>query len=173
MSPNARLSHRAKGGTQEDLRRHNLGTLLCHLHEDGPLSRAELTTRMGLNRSTIAALVSELVTLGAVREERPAGTQPGAGRPSLRVSLRPEHVQVLAADIGITRLVLVGNKAASADDRRLFAELAPDLPLIGCLEASTEAVTADRTGKTLYSLDAGLAASVAAIASELDRRAST
>lgn len=83
------------------------------------------------------------------------------------------QIKVLAADIGITRLVLVGNKAASADDRRLFAELAPDLPLIGCLGASTEAIAADRTGKTLYSLDAGLAASVAAIASELDRRAFT
>jgi predicted NBD/HSP70 family sugar kinase len=109
MPSNPRLRRPAKGQAQEDVRRHNLGTLLGHLHLSGPLSRAELTARMGLNRSTIAALVGELGTLGAVREERPAGTQSGAGRPSLVV--RPNvEVQVIAADIGVDRVdvALVG-----------------------------------------------------------------
>jgi predicted NBD/HSP70 family sugar kinase len=109
MSTNRRLRRPARGKAQEDVRRHNLGTLLGHLHLSGPLSRAELTARMGLNRSTIAALVAELGALGAVAEERPAGTQPGAGRPSLVV--RPNaDLQVIAADIGVDRIdvALVG-----------------------------------------------------------------
>lgn len=109
MATSSRLRRPARGQAQEDVRRHNLGTLLGHLHLSGPLSRAELTTRMGLNRSTIAALVAELGTLGAVAEERPAGTQSAAGRPSLVV--RPNTgLQVVAADIGIDRIdvALVG-----------------------------------------------------------------
>lgn len=109
MATSPRLRRPARGQAQEDVRRHNLGTLLGHLHLSGPLSRAELTARMGLNRSTIAALVAELGTLGAVAEERPAGTQSAAGRPSLVV--RPnEGVQVIAADIGVDRIdvALVG-----------------------------------------------------------------
>jgi predicted NBD/HSP70 family sugar kinase len=100
----------AIGGTQEDVRRHNLATMLGHLHVAGPLRRADLTGLMGLNRSTIAALVAELAALGAVREERPEGTQAGAGRPSLVVSPRASRVQVLAADVGIGRVsvALVG-----------------------------------------------------------------
>jgi predicted NBD/HSP70 family sugar kinase len=103
MTTSPRLRRPARGQAQEDVRRHNLGTLLGHLHLSGPLSRAELTARMGLNRSTIAALVAELSALGAVAEERPAGTKSGAGRPSLVVSPNA-GVQVIAADIGVDRI---------------------------------------------------------------------
>ncbi|WP_088320489.1 ROK family transcriptional regulator [Kineosporia sp. R_H_3] len=123
MPPKSRTSAAAKGGTQEDVRRHNLGTVLQHLHLAGPLTRAELTARMGLNRSTIAALVSELVALGAVREERPAGSQTGAGRPSLVVRPADDHLQVLAADVGVDRVVValvgLGGRVVARRRRRL------------------------------------------------------
>ena len=73
-------------------RRRSLAVLLDHLRVTGPLSRAELTARMGLNRSTIAALVAELAGLGAVGEERPGGMQTGAGRPSLVVRTRRDRL---------------------------------------------------------------------------------
>ena len=57
---------RGVGANQEGVRRHNLGTLLRHVHDAGEISRAELTGRMGLNRSTIAGLVTELDTLGLI-----------------------------------------------------------------------------------------------------------
>ncbi|WP_426566727.1 ROK family protein [Angustibacter sp. McL0619] len=92
------------GTNQEAVRRHNLGTVLAHLHHDGQLSRAELTVRMGLNRSTIGALVGELVELGAVVEtapsERPGGRRP-AGRPSLDVRPSSDAVYVIAVDVGV------------------------------------------------------------------------
>src|SRR4030088_83114 len=75
------------GLAQEEIRRHNLGTLLRHVHLGGPASRAVLADRMGLNRSTIMALTAELTAAGLVREELPKETGK-AGRPSLVV--RPE-----------------------------------------------------------------------------------
>jgi predicted NBD/HSP70 family sugar kinase len=100
----------AAGRTQEGLRRRNLGALLGSLHLSGALTRAELTHSLGVNRSTVAALVAELAALGAVEEERPAGAQGGAGRPSLMVKPCPERVQSVAAEIGVDRVdvALVG-----------------------------------------------------------------
>jgi predicted NBD/HSP70 family sugar kinase len=89
---------------REEIRRHNLGALLRHVHLGGPLSRAALAERMGLNRSTILALTAELTSAGLVREERPRETG-RAGRPSLVV--RPEHDRwyVLAFDVAVDRVV--------------------------------------------------------------------
>ncbi|MBU2665315.1 ROK family transcriptional regulator [Actinoplanes bogorensis] len=84
--------------------RPSLGTLLHHVHVSGPLSRAALAERMGVNRSTILALTAELAGAGLVTEERPAGTT-GAGRPSLVVRPSP-HVFVLAIDVAVDRLTV-------------------------------------------------------------------
>jgi predicted NBD/HSP70 family sugar kinase len=92
-----------KPATQEAVRRNNLGILLQHLHASGPLTRAQLTHRIGLNRSTIAGLVAELTALGAVVEERHAGSRSGVGRPSLVVSPDPA-VHVVAVELQVDRL---------------------------------------------------------------------
>ncbi|WP_436763504.1 ROK family transcriptional regulator [Streptosporangium sp. V21-05] len=91
------------GRSQEEIRQHNLGALLRHVHLGGPLSRTELADRMGLNRSTIMGLTGELTSAGLVREELPKDTG-RAGRPSLVV--RPEgRVYALAFDVRVDRLV--------------------------------------------------------------------
>jgi predicted NBD/HSP70 family sugar kinase len=101
------MADRRRSGTgtnQEAVRRHNLATLLGHVHRSGGVSRAQLTERMGLNRSTIADLVRELEDLAAVRQSTPeAGTSPraGAGRPSIDVNPDPETVFVIAAELGV------------------------------------------------------------------------
>jgi predicted NBD/HSP70 family sugar kinase len=92
------------GPSQEAIRRHNLGTLLRYIHLNGPTSRAVLADRLGLNRSTIMALTADLTAAGLVREELPRRTR-RAGRPSLVVRPRSEHVYVLAFDVGVDRLV--------------------------------------------------------------------
>jgi len=81
------------GPSQEEVRRQNLGALLRYVHIHGSTSRAELTTRLGLNRSTIGALTAELAAVGLVTEETPRETG-RAGRPSLVV--RPESSRVFA-----------------------------------------------------------------------------
>jgi predicted NBD/HSP70 family sugar kinase len=84
--------------------RASLSTLLRHVHVSGPLSRAALAGRMGVNRSTILALTSELAAAGLVTEESPAAPA-GAGRPSLVVRPATERVFVLAFDVAVDRLV--------------------------------------------------------------------
>lgn len=89
------------GTNQEAVRRHNLGTLLRHVHDVGEVSRAELTGRMGLNRSTIAGLVTELDTLGLIEHASPATARRGAGRPSAGVRIRDDGPYVVAVDLGV------------------------------------------------------------------------
>jgi predicted NBD/HSP70 family sugar kinase len=92
------------GRSREEIRQHNLGALLRHVHLGGPVSRAVLADRMGLNRSTIMALTAELTSAGLVREELPKGTGK-AGRPSLVVRPESDRVYVLAFDVAVDRLV--------------------------------------------------------------------
>ena len=107
------------GTNQDAIRRHNLGTVIRHLHRDGALSRAELTARMQLNRSTIAGLVGELEALGAVRQEEPRGVRAGAGRPSLLVHPCTERFVALAAQVRVedVTVVRVGIGGAVLDRR--------------------------------------------------------
>lgn len=96
-----------KGGpSQEDIRRHNLGTLLRFVHLRGPASRATLAESLGLNRSTIMALTADLTAAGLVREELPRGPGRRAGRPSLVVRPESTRVYVLAFEVGVDRLVV-------------------------------------------------------------------
>jgi predicted NBD/HSP70 family sugar kinase len=88
------------GATQDEIRRLNVSTLLRQIHVHGELSRAELTTRMGLNRSTIKVLVEELSDAGLVVETIPE-TSARAGRPSHVVGPRTDTAYVLAANIGV------------------------------------------------------------------------
>ncbi|MDG4763742.1 ROK family transcriptional regulator [Solwaraspora sp. WMMD406] len=86
------------GPSQDEIRRQNLGALLRHVHLHGATSRAELTTALGLNRSTIGALTADLAAAGLVSEG--GGRETGrAGRPSLVV--RPESQRVYAYALSI------------------------------------------------------------------------
>ncbi|ROR65039.1 ROK family transcriptional regulator [Agrococcus jenensis] len=74
------MSTQAHTGSRE-LRRANLSRVLRLVHEEGAASRAALTRRTGLSRSTIADLVASLEEAGLVVERDPTGTG-GVGRPS-------------------------------------------------------------------------------------------
>lgn len=94
------------GTNQEGVRRHNLGTLLRHVHRTGEISRAQLTSAMGLNRSTIAALVGELAELGLAEHADPAAGRRTAGRPSAGVRVAGSGPYVIAVDLGVDRAVV-------------------------------------------------------------------
>lgn len=94
---------RGLGTNQEAVRRHNLGTLLRHVHRVGEISRAELTAAMGLNRSTIAGLVAELESLGVTEHSAPTAVRQGAGRPSAGVRVAEHGPYVVAVDLGVDR----------------------------------------------------------------------
>ncbi len=93
------------GVTQDELRRHNLSALLTHVHVHGPMTRSELTARMGLNRSTIRALTAELASAGLVREQISEGG-PRVGRPSHLVVPQATQVGVVAVDVGVESITV-------------------------------------------------------------------
>src|ERR1700712_3478585 len=71
-----------RGNNLDVVRRRNLSLVLRRVHEVGAISRARLAKETGLNRSTIADLVAELVQLRLVLETDPDPTKQ-VGRPSL------------------------------------------------------------------------------------------
>jgi predicted NBD/HSP70 family sugar kinase len=99
-----------RGGTSNDqLRRYNLSMVMTMLHHAGGCSRAELTRRTGLNRSTIAALVAELSELGMVYEGEPESAVGRVGRPSLQVFPNPGIAAIsVNPDIDAITVGLVG-----------------------------------------------------------------
>ncbi|GAY13683.1 ROK family protein [Mycobacterium sp. shizuoka-1] len=87
------MTRAARIGTNtDDVRRRNLSLMLTLVHRHGALSRAELTRRTGLSRSTVKDLVEELVALGLVAESQAAATQ--VGRPSPLVCPQPKTLCV-------------------------------------------------------------------------------
>ncbi|NQX27336.1 ROK family transcriptional regulator [Microbacteriaceae bacterium VKM Ac-2854] len=103
----------SRGNNLDRVRRHNLATILRLVHDGGGLSRSQLTRTTGLNRSTIAALVGELVELGLVRERDPDASNQ-VGRPSPIVSpdprvvafaVNPEIDAVVVAVVGLDGVV--------------------------------------------------------------------
>lgn len=97
--------HLRRGVAAEELRRHNLATVLERLHLSGPRSRSELAATTGLNRSTIADLVGELSGLGLV-EEGPGLAASGPGRPSPVVRTRPYGATVLAIELSVDSIAV-------------------------------------------------------------------
>src|SRR5690606_10131992 len=94
--------------SNEQVRRSNLREVLHALHYDGPQSRAVLTRRTGFYRSTIAALVSELVELGLASEALPE-ERTGVGRPSPIVAINAGIVALVAyPDVGSMIVGVVG-----------------------------------------------------------------
>lgn len=74
-----------------------LSRVLRALHAAGALTRSDLGAATGLNRSTVATIVNELVAAGVVEEG--AGSSGGVGRPSLVVRAVPDSVAVIGWDI--------------------------------------------------------------------------
>ncbi len=95
----------ARGVAAEELRRHNLATVVEHLHLSGASTRSQLTAMTGLNRSTVADLIGELASLGLVDEARGEAVA-GPGRPSPVVSVRPEGAVVLAVEASVDSIAV-------------------------------------------------------------------
>ncbi len=103
------VTQTGSGSNNDQVRRHNLSVVLGLSHRTGGLSRAQLTRQTGLNRSTIADLVGELVDRQLVVEVDPASSGQ-VGRPSLIVRPNPRAValainpEIDAITIGVVGL---------------------------------------------------------------------
>ncbi|WP_432839098.1 ROK family protein [Dactylosporangium sp. CA-092794] len=148
---------------QESVRRQNLGALLRYVHVRGATSRAELTSRLGLNRSTIGALTADLATAGLIDEGVPQETG-RAGRPSIVVRPRSSRVygyalsleldRVRAARIGLGGKVLDRRTAARPDG----ADPAPTIAALAALVADMQPAAGRPAGDAVF-VGSGLAVS--------------
>lgn len=91
---------RAAASRSSGVRRHNLSAVLELLHVRGPASRSQLAVATGLNRSTVADLVSELAGHGLVLEDG-VSSRSGPGRPSPVVHVRAPGAIALAVELGV------------------------------------------------------------------------
>src|SRR4051795_823812 len=87
---------------QLTLRRTNLGLVLRRLRDHGPRSRATLATELGMTRTAISTLVSDLAERGLVRT---GGPERGAvGRPGTSVALDGHAVAGLGAEVNVNHV---------------------------------------------------------------------
>jgi len=92
------------------------------------------------------------------------------GRRSLQTA---ELIKRLAQDIGITDLYLIGNGARDERDGEFLRQHSPDLPILGLLPYSPEAIEADMQGVAVFEAAPKLVEATKLIAAELDRLEAT
>lgn len=133
-----------------------LKTLVTHLLLDRSSEEVIMDMEAGvehLGRATAQAVDAFLIVV-----------EPG--RRSLQTA---ELIQKLATDIGIPRLYLVGNSVRDERDRQFVREHGPDLPILGFLSYSPEAIEADMQGVSVFEAAPQLVEATQLIAAELDR----
>src|SRR3954470_5976744 len=69
------------------VRTHNAAVVLQQLRLHAPLSRADLAKRIGLNRSTVSSIVTQLIHAGLIQETDRQKDK--LGRPGLSLALNP------------------------------------------------------------------------------------
>ena len=89
----------------------NLSLMMKHLHEHAPVSRANLAEIIGLNKSTVSSLVTELTDHNFVSEIGIDNT--GIGRPSRLLTLNPTAGFMVSAQLNVDSIsVICANFAA-------------------------------------------------------------
>jgi CO dehydrogenase maturation factor len=87
------------------------------------------------------------------------------GRRSLNTA---RQIALLAQHIGVKKTYVVGNKVRNDTDRAFIAQEAGDLPVLGYLPFSMEAIGADMRGQAIYDAAPDLVAAARDIARKLD-----
>jgi CO dehydrogenase maturation factor len=86
------------------------------------------------------------------------------GRRSIETA---QHVKQLARDLGLQKVVVVGNKIRSAADRKFLEKHLPDLPILGFLPFDERIIQADLQGRPPYELSPQMMQAAAEIARQL------
>lgn len=113
-----------------------LNTLFTHLlfRKDDVLIMDMYAGVEHLGRATVNFVDAMLVVVEPTRRSLGTATQ----------------IKTLAADIGLTRLWLVGNKVRNEDEINFLRTETPDLPILGYLPADLAVQEADRLGIAVY-----------------------
>jgi CO dehydrogenase maturation factor len=83
------------------------------------------------------------------------------------------QIKSLAADVGITKLFLVGNKVRTPEDRAYIEAHSPGLPVLGFLPYTPLAQEADRLGAATYDMVPEMVEAARVIAARLEQALET
>lgn len=100
-------------GVHALVRRSHEERVLRVLRQNGAQSRNEIAARVGLSRTTVSEITSDLLGRGAIRVvDTDAVERVGSGRPAERLALDPSSGQYMGVDFGHRRVnVLVADAA--------------------------------------------------------------
>jgi glucokinase-like ROK family protein len=84
---------------QAFVRETNLSLVVRLIHNQSPLSRAQLAGITGLNKSTVSSLVDELIELGLVHET--GSNTGGTGRPATLLEINPQAGCIIGVELGV------------------------------------------------------------------------
>ncbi len=90
--------------------------------------------------------------------------------PGQRAINTARQIRKLAEDLHIQRIMIVGNKVTSDQDRRLIEENLADFPILGHISFNPMILRADREGRSPYDLDGQIREEVRVILKELEKR---
>ena len=118
------------GGAALGLKAQNTRKLMLTLLRQQPIARVRLARETHLSTTTVTNLVAEMIEQGIVAESGPdlEAVTPGAGRPPLALTLRPESRCALGIQFGVrhVRIALIDLQANVLD--HAVIELAPEEP---------------------------------------------
>lgn len=81
------------------LREMNLSSVMRMIYREAPLSRSQLATKSGLNKSTISSLVQDLLERKLIHET--GMNSDGAGRPATLLEVNPKVGAVISVELGV------------------------------------------------------------------------
>ena len=90
--------------------------------------------------------------------------------PGQRAINTARQVKKLGEDLRINRIMIVGNKITSDEDRRLIEQSLSDFPVLGHMSFNPMILRADREGRSPYDLDGKIREEVRSILAELNKR---
>ncbi len=84
---------------QAFVRETNLSLVLRLIHNQSPVSRAQMAGITGLNKSTVSSLVDELIERRLVHET--GSNAGGAGRPATLIEINPQAGSIIGVELGV------------------------------------------------------------------------
>jgi CO dehydrogenase maturation factor len=91
--------------------------------------------------------------------------------PGQRAINTAKQIKRLGDDLKVRRMMVVGNKVSSEQDRKVIEEgLSSEFPILGHMSYNPSVLQADREGRSPYDLDGKIREEVRAILRELEKR---
>ena len=90
--------------------------------------------------------------------------------PGQRAINTARQIKKLGEDLRIKRIMIVGNKVNSDEDKRIIEESLSEFPILGHMSFNPRILQADREGKSPYDMDEKIKEEVKVILAELEKR---